>query len=222
VISGNTGRILVTDPAPVSGVVTITRNSIYGNVADTVGPVTSSGIGIDLAVGGANGDGVTGPDAGDIDAGPNNLQNQPTLTSATLGAGTVTVNGSLLGRPSGRCGSSFEPRRPERQRRGQTYLGTLDITDNGVGDTNLAAGIIGFSHTMGATVTPGHVITATATLSVAGFGSFFETSEFSNAVGTATIAVGSGGRTATARSSTMASARWRRLYGTTVPARPRA
>ena len=192
VISGNTGPgILVMDPVPVAGVVTITRNSIYGNVADTVGPVTSSGIGIDLAVGGANGDGVTVPDAGDIDAGPNNLQNQPTLSSATLGAGTVTVDGSLLvpaGLPSVRIEFFSSPAAdPSGSGEGQTYLGTLDITDNGVGDTNLAAGTIGFSHTMAAVVTPGHVITATATRSVAGFGSFFETSEFSNAVGTATI-----------------------------------
>ncbi len=49
-------------PAPV----TITQNSIFDN----------SGIGIDLL-----GTGVTPNDVGDVDAGPNGLQNFPIITS---------------------------------------------------------------------------------------------------------------------------------------------
>jgi hypothetical protein len=59
---------------------TISRNSIFSN----------GGLGIDLG-----GDGVTLNDPGDTDAGPNNLQNFPVVTSANVVAGQLVVQGTI-------------------------------------------------------------------------------------------------------------------------------
>jgi hypothetical protein len=58
----------------------ISRNSIFSN----------GGLGIDLG-----GDGVTLNDPGDTDAGPNNLQNFPVLTSALVSPGGLVVRGTI-------------------------------------------------------------------------------------------------------------------------------
>ena len=59
---------------------TLIRNSIFSN----------GGLGIDLG-----GDGVTPNDPGDVDSGPDGLQNFPVLTSAIATPGRVTVIGTL-------------------------------------------------------------------------------------------------------------------------------
>jgi hypothetical protein len=93
IVTGNTirnnfiGVRVLADPfgpvLPFTGVA-ITGNSFSGN-----------GIAIDL-----NGDGPTPNDpAPDADTGPNNFQNFPVLTSATLTSGALTVNGTLTSAP---------------------------------------------------------------------------------------------------------------------------
>lgn len=63
-----------------------TGNSIRGN------SIFSNGeLGIDLGF--LNG--VTFNDLGDVDAGPNNLQNFPVLTSVSSNASSTTIQGSL-------------------------------------------------------------------------------------------------------------------------------
>jgi hypothetical protein len=69
--------------------ITITQNSIFAN----------TGLGIDLDPRGvdpnayAPAQGVSLNDAGDADAGPNNLQNFPVIQSALIGGGNLTVTG---------------------------------------------------------------------------------------------------------------------------------
>ncbi|HTO70092.1 MAG TPA: hypothetical protein VMR31_09555 [Myxococcota bacterium] len=86
VVSASGGPGVVVETA--TGI-TITQNSIFGN----------GGIGIDLDPRGvdpnllAPPNGVTLNDAGDADAGPNNLQNYPVIQSALINGGNLTVTG---------------------------------------------------------------------------------------------------------------------------------
>jgi VCBS repeat-containing protein len=187
VISGNQGAGVLVSTTVVSsnvnaGTVRITRNSIFGN--------TGLGIDLDNTTGAPrDGDGFTANDALDADAGPNNLTNAPTLTTASLGANT-TVAGTLLVPSGTRARIEFystPTADPSGYGEGQTYLGFVDVTDGGAGDTDgIANGTITFSATL-PPVTNGHAVTATATRANAGFTVFTETSEFSNAIGTASI-----------------------------------
>ncbi|HMC69403.1 MAG TPA: Calx-beta domain-containing protein, partial [Mycobacteriales bacterium] len=134
--------------APGTGNV-IRRNSVHGNGA----------LGIDLAPNGVTG--VTPNDAGDSDTGPNNLQNFPVITGATVAGATRHINGTLnstpgqaftidfYANPAGSCD-------PSGNGEGQTYLGsaTTAATD-GNGDVSFT-----FNPP---SLTPGDVITATAT-----------------------------------------------------------
>jgi hypothetical protein len=73
----------------VSGVAV--RNTIRGNsIVDNHDPDSDDELGIDLGA-----DGVTGNDGGDVDGGPNGLQNFPELTDAVEAGGVTTVSGDL-------------------------------------------------------------------------------------------------------------------------------
>ncbi|MDP3522336.1 MAG: DUF4347 domain-containing protein [Hydrogenophaga sp.] len=142
-------------------------NQIYGTVAGT------SGLGIDLGA-----DGVTDNDAGDGDSGANELQNFPVLTVAEPAGGNITIAGTL----NSTANSHFRielfaspSAGPAGHGEGQVYLGHVNVLTDGAGDAS-------FSTTLAATVPAGHAVTATATRSVAGYGSFSDTSEFSAAL----------------------------------------
>jgi len=115
---------------------------------------------------------VTLNDPGDADSGPNDLQNFPVVTSATLGAGTVTVSGTLNSTAAATfrvelfssvaCGSFGHGQ-------GLTYLGFVSVTTDGSG--NAAFGPTVFTAPAGQPV-----ITATATNAAS------RTSEFSSCV----------------------------------------
>ncbi|HYW69453.1 MAG TPA: Calx-beta domain-containing protein [Pyrinomonadaceae bacterium] len=120
----------------------IAGNSISGN----------GGLGIDL---GANG--VTPNDQLDGDTGPNLLQNYPVITSAVVGANTITVSGNLNSTPNSKfrvyiysnnaCSSAGFGQ-------GENFVGAFDVTTD-------ANGNAGFSQNYQGLVL-GQMITATA------------------------------------------------------------
>ena len=109
----------------------IVSNSISDNV----------GLGIDL---GSNG--VTPNDTGDPDAGPNNLQNFPVLSSAVDDGGSTTVNGTLNTTlnttfrleffSNTLCDSSGNGE-------GETFLGFANVTTDSSGNASFAASVGG-------------------------------------------------------------------------------
>jgi hypothetical protein len=84
VIAFNGGSGVLLDPDAGTG------NRVEGNAI-----FANGGLGIDLG-----GDGATDNDEGDVDEGPNGLQNAPVLTLARSLGGTTTVAGVLAGTPN--------------------------------------------------------------------------------------------------------------------------
>ncbi|HEX5176698.1 MAG TPA: hypothetical protein VFV83_06710, partial [Chthoniobacteraceae bacterium] len=142
------GGVRVTSGAGQS----IRGNSIFAN----------SGLGIDIG-----GDGPTANDLGDADAGPNNLQNFPVLTSATKNAAVTAIAGTLNSIANATftidlyANASADP---SGFGEGQTFLGSTTATTN-------ASGNVSFNFNP-ANVAPGTAITAVAT-SAAGNSSEF-------------------------------------------------
>ena len=136
----------------------IMRNSIFGN----------GKLGINLVGGTEDSLGVTMNDSGDLDRGPNLLQNFPVLITA-LGGNNPRVYGGLNGTPNARYLIEFfatpangEPRRGE----GETYVGSFAARTDGTGNADFVA-------PLNAPLSEGRAITATATDSLG------STSEFS-------------------------------------------
>lgn len=136
----------------------ILGNSIFGNAL--------------LGINNSAPDVVTANDAGDGDSGPNDLQNFPVITAASLSGGNVTVSGTL----NSTANATFRVELFSNQAcdglgfgEGATFLGAVDVTTDGSGNGSF-----------GPTVLPipagQPVITATAT-NPAG-----HTSEFSSCV----------------------------------------
>ncbi|HEY0458268.1 MAG TPA: FG-GAP-like repeat-containing protein [Pyrinomonadaceae bacterium] len=137
------------------------RNAIRGN------SIFSNGsLGIELFPG----NGVTPNDSCDADAGANNLQNFPVLTSALQIGSSVTVRGSLNSTSSSNFAIDFFAS-PSADAsgfgEGKIYIGTINVTTDGACNT-------AFTTTL--TLHTGRFITATAT---DGGGN---TSEFSQAL----------------------------------------
>ena len=148
---------------------TIRLNSIHDN----------SYLGIDL-----NDDGFTGNDPGDGDQGPNDLQNFPTITGATIVSGNITITGNLNSTPAqGQtykidfyANASCNDDQPDGigHGEGQTYLGTVMADGDGTQFTTAPIAV-----PLGA----GPIITATAT------DQFGSTSEFSQCFAAVTPAI---------------------------------
>lgn len=152
--------IAITGPPPCI-LKTLSRNAVSAN----------DGLGIDL-----NDDGVTVNDPGDADTGPNNLQNFPDITEATILGSSIHIAGSLsTGAGTYRVEFFSSPAcDPSGYGEGAVYLGFTTVA---VSET-----VADFSVELPATVTPGHVVTATAT---DGSGN---TSEFSACYATTALA----------------------------------
>jgi CSLREA domain-containing protein len=130
----------------------ILSNSIFDN----------SQLGIDLNAIGINPDGVTLNDPGDGDAGANNLQNFPVLTSAVSDPSGTTVSGTLNSNPSA-TGISYTVELfsnpacdPSTFGQGATPLGAATVTTD-------AGGNASFTVTLATAAAGGSVVTATAT-----------------------------------------------------------
>lgn len=138
-----------------------TNNSIRGNAV-----FSNTGLGIDLVP-----EGVTPNDPGDADAGPNNLQNFPVVSSASTNGGNTTIQASLNSAPSTIFTVDFyhsAAADPSGFGEGQVYLGSRTVITDDAGNTTFTANFT-------PAVTIGRFITATATESN-------NTSEFSGAV----------------------------------------
>jgi hypothetical protein len=142
IIAFNTGAgVAVHDPTTTGN--SIRGNSIFGN----------GSLGIDM-----NGDGVTLNNTGNVDSGPNHLQNYPVLLSATPGNST-TVSGTLNSLASTAFTLDFySSPAPDITffGPGETYLGSVTVTTGSTGNAS-------FTVHLSAATTAGQWITATAT-----------------------------------------------------------
>ncbi len=145
-------------------------NSIFNN----------TGIGIDLSV-----PGVTANDASDADAGPNNTQNFPVVTSAE-------TNGNIVGSLNSTANTTFaidffsNTVADGSMSEGRTFIGSTSVITDANGTGN-------FSYGTTATLTVGQMVTATATSTASAAQAINDTSEFS---ATRTVAASTAGANA--------------------------
>lgn len=122
----------------------IVSNQIYGNYH----------LGINL-----NNEVITSNDPGDLDAGANNSQNHPTVTSATRGGSTTTIAGSLSSTPN----ASFRVQLFANPACDSTGVGEgLYLVADAMVATN-AGGTAAFNLPVAALLPAGWAVTATAT-----------------------------------------------------------
>ena len=155
-----------------------TGNSIRGNAI-----FSNGGLGIDL---GFNSSGVTANDAGDPDAGPNNLQNFPVLTSVTSGGGNTTIQGTLNSTANTTFHIDFYSNAAvdgSGHGEGALFFNTTQVTTNASGNATINV-------TFPLALPAGRVITATAT-SPNGNTSEFSAADATGAAGTLQFAVAS-------------------------------
>jgi hypothetical protein len=125
-----------------------TGNKIITNIIDNNG-----GLGIDLGA-----DGVTPNDAGDADAGPNDLQNFPVLTSARSGSqGQTLIQGTFNSKPNTAFQLEFYNNitcDPSGNGEGANLIGSLSLTTGSDGNANINTVLPAFANAF---------VTATAT-----------------------------------------------------------
>jgi hypothetical protein len=142
-------------------------NSILSNSVHDNGS-TAQDLGIDLG-----GDGVTPDDAGDADAGPNNSQNFPVLSSAVSSGGQVHVVGALNSTANTTFRVEFFDNAacdPSGNGEGARFLGSANVSTDGAGNAPIDV-------VLPAAAAAGHSVTATATSAATN-----DTSEFSPCV----------------------------------------
>jgi hypothetical protein len=151
------------------------RNRISGNSIHS-----NQGLGIDLSLLGTGPDAADGPtpnDPCDADAGPNNFQNAPVLTSVQTSGGNTIIQGTLNSTPNTTFrieGFLNDDCDPSGFGEGQIFIGSLTVTT----DNNCNAS---FTATLPGTIGC-RSLTATATDPVG------NTSEFSNCINEAPVA----------------------------------
>ncbi len=127
----------------------IRGNSIHDN----------GGLGIDL-----QGDSASPNDPGDVDEGPNHLQNFPILKTVTI-LGPQGTGTRIQGKLDSTASTTFDldfyansacPNFPRELLEGETYLGSAQVTTDGAGHANIDV-------TLSATIQPGQRVSATAT-----------------------------------------------------------
>jgi titin len=146
--NGGVGVLIGSDPAAGLTNPAGTGNAILGNVI-----FGNTLLGIDL---GAR-DGSTANDPSDADSGPNNLQNFPTLTAASLinGATQVQINFSLASVPNTTFRIEFFASPTGDASgfgEGQFFLGFIEVTTNSTG-TATGTATFGYVNTVGTRLT---------------------------------------------------------------------
>jgi hypothetical protein len=145
-----------------------TKNSIRRNA------IFSNGLlGLDLG-----GDGLTANDPGDVDIGPNNLQNFPVITSVTGTNNQTTITGILNSTPNTTFSLDFYSNSacdPSGYGEGTTPFGSTTVTTDANGNSSFGVAI-------SVPLPTGQVITATAT-DPAGNTSEFSACDASKAAG---------------------------------------
>src|SRR5437868_1961325 len=154
--SSSGGGIIIDGSTAINN--SVRGNAIFANTSN--GTLPNRGLGIDLAADGltANDPNPSGCPA-DGDAGPNNLQNFPVLSSAVSGGSTTTITGTL----NSAAGTTFTIDfysssicDPSGRGEGQTFLGSTTITTDSSCNASINA-------TLAVVVPAGNVLTATAT-----------------------------------------------------------
>ncbi len=140
-----------------------TGNSILSNQIHSNGA-----LGIDLA-----NDGVTANDVGDADAGANNLQNFPVLSTVVTTGSQVTINGTFNSTATTTYRIEFfasVTADGSGYGEAERYLGFATVTTDGSGNATI-------NSTLTAAVVAGEFVTATATVDLGG-GNYGDSSEF--------------------------------------------
>jgi CSLREA domain-containing protein len=122
----------------------ISRNSVFSN----------AGLGIDLRGGFEDATGKTANEPGDIDVGPNGLQNFPVLTSAKSSSTTTTISATLSSTPTKTFKVQFFSNPSGNE--GKKFIGQKSVTTNGSGN-------VSFTFSPASKVAVGQTITAAAT-----------------------------------------------------------
>jgi CSLREA domain-containing protein len=122
----------------------ISRNSIFSNTR----------LGIDLQGGFEDAAGNTANDPGDLDSGPNGLQNKPVITSAKNTSTKTTITGTLSSVPSTTYTIEFYSNPSGNE--GKKFIGQKSVTTDTSGD-------VSFTLSPASKVAAGNTITATAT-----------------------------------------------------------
>jgi len=125
-------------------------SSSIRNVVDGNSIFSNAGLGIDLA-----NDGPTPNDPGDADAGANDLQNKPVLTSAKTISGKTTVKGNLGSLPDSAYTLQFFSN-PSGTDEGKKFIGEKSLVRTD------ASGDAAFTFSPATKVAAGQAITATA------------------------------------------------------------
>jgi CSLREA domain-containing protein len=147
--------------------VAVTGNANIGNAIADNSIFSNGGLGIDLLGGFENAAGVTANDPGDVDSGPNNLQNFPVLTSARTVSGKTTIKGKLSSTPN--TGHNIQFFSNPSGGEGKKFIGERGfVTTDGSGNAT-------FTFSPANQVPVGQTITAT----VAASSQSLSTSEFS-------------------------------------------
>ncbi len=115
--------------------VSVQNSTGHGILANAI--FANAGLGIDL-----DADGVTPNDAGDADAGANNLQNFPVLTSTIRTTFNTTITGTLHSTPTTTFNLEFFSNSvcdPSDHGEGEKFLGSKEVTTDSSGNVDFVA-----------------------------------------------------------------------------------
>jgi len=114
VLVAQSASFLLADQQPAYALdltVTNTNDDGVGSLRAAIGAANAAsftgGLGIDL-----DGDGISANDSGDLDPGPNELQNKPIIGRATTGLAGTIIKGSLNSTPNETFMVEFTPLSP--------------------------------------------------------------------------------------------------------------